>query len=502
MYRRIPILISVFVVVLIIAPYIIAGGVSDVVFGGFLLNPIDGNSYLAKMRLGWDGEWKFQLPYTANPGEGAYLFLFYIFLGHVARWFEFTLVFTFHLARLLCSLFLLWSVWKFIGHVIKDKSQNLYKIFFWCVLGSGLGWLIFPFGKVTSDLWVAEAFPFLSMYSNPHFPLGMGILLWVIIATQMDSRVKRKILLFGGVVLAIAMPFGLVIATVIIGGGIIWEWIQEKLLRLSSLFWLLAAGGPILLYQFLVTRTDPVLSNWNTQNLTISPPFWDFVVSFSPAIILAIYGILVNWRQKEKINQFRPVILWLVLGLFLIIFPVSIQRRFMFAYYLPCVILASIGIQSLVGRLRKKWIWSASISILTTILVVIMGFFGIQSRNQLLFIDLAEKRSFDWIEFNTAQGAVFLCSPEIGMFLPAHTGRRVIYGHPFETANAESEYQFVVDFFTLNLEDDRFDDLQEKGVDYILYGPREHTFSTVEILPTCSVVFRVEDLIICDTREP
>ncbi len=48
------------------------------VFGGFLLNPLDGNSYLAKMRLGLEGEWRFRLPYTAEPGEGAYLFLFYI----------------------------------------------------------------------------------------------------------------------------------------------------------------------------------------------------------------------------------------------------------------------------------------------------------------------------------------------------------------------------------------------------------------------------------------
>ena len=29
-------------------------------FGGFLLNPIDGNSYLAKMYQGWLGNWRFQ----------------------------------------------------------------------------------------------------------------------------------------------------------------------------------------------------------------------------------------------------------------------------------------------------------------------------------------------------------------------------------------------------------------------------------------------------------
>ena len=43
-------------------------------FAGFTYNAIDGNSYLAKMRQGWEGEWKFTLPYTSDPGEGTYLF--------------------------------------------------------------------------------------------------------------------------------------------------------------------------------------------------------------------------------------------------------------------------------------------------------------------------------------------------------------------------------------------------------------------------------------------
>ena len=40
----------------------------DTVFGGFLFNPIDGNSYLAKMYQGWRGDTQFTLPYTAEPG--------------------------------------------------------------------------------------------------------------------------------------------------------------------------------------------------------------------------------------------------------------------------------------------------------------------------------------------------------------------------------------------------------------------------------------------------
>ena len=68
-------------------PYLLAYRVPpDHIFMGVLVNPADGNSYFAKMREGWRGDWLFTLPYTAQPGAGALIFTYYLFLGHVARW--------------------------------------------------------------------------------------------------------------------------------------------------------------------------------------------------------------------------------------------------------------------------------------------------------------------------------------------------------------------------------------------------------------------------------
>ena len=68
-------------------PYLIAWAAtpSGYQFGGILVNPFDGYSYLAKMRQGWLGSWQFHLTYTPEPHEGAYVFLFYLALGHVAE---------------------------------------------------------------------------------------------------------------------------------------------------------------------------------------------------------------------------------------------------------------------------------------------------------------------------------------------------------------------------------------------------------------------------------
>ena len=70
--------ISFIVLCFVTLPYIFASSTagSDFVFSGFLLNPLDGNTYLAKMIQGWQGHWRFILPYTADQSEGAYLFVF------------------------------------------------------------------------------------------------------------------------------------------------------------------------------------------------------------------------------------------------------------------------------------------------------------------------------------------------------------------------------------------------------------------------------------------
>ena len=78
--RRFEKILGFSVILLISLPFVYAfqSGNAESIFGGFLINPIDGHSYLAKMQQGYQGEWRFVLPFTAEPGQGAYLFLFYL----------------------------------------------------------------------------------------------------------------------------------------------------------------------------------------------------------------------------------------------------------------------------------------------------------------------------------------------------------------------------------------------------------------------------------------
>ncbi len=137
-------------------------------FGGFLFNPLDGNSYLAKMMQGWLGSWTFTLPYTATPGKGTFLFLFYLLLGHLSRWLGLPLVWTFHLARVLAAGGLLLVLDQFLGRALQFSPEQRWKALLLSALGSEwVGW--WSCRAFTADFWVAEAYPFLSAFANPHF---------------------------------------------------------------------------------------------------------------------------------------------------------------------------------------------------------------------------------------------------------------------------------------------------------------------------------------------
>ena len=115
-----PILLGSTFIALISLPYLWAYQNSGSAhwFGGFLLNPIDGNSYLAKIYQGWGGDWRFQLLYTAEPSEGGHLFLFYLALGHIARISGGSTQLIFHLARIVSAFALVVSLWYFFGKVL------------------------------------------------------------------------------------------------------------------------------------------------------------------------------------------------------------------------------------------------------------------------------------------------------------------------------------------------------------------------------------------------
>jgi hypothetical protein len=474
------------VLLMISLPYLVAmrSAGEDRVFGGFLLNPQDGNSYLAKMYEGWRGDWRFTLPYTAEKGNGAFINIFYLALGHLARISGFPLLVIFHTMRLLSAIILLLVLYRFMSYIFIDRKMRLFA-FTLAACGSGLGWLSISVGLFTSDFWVAETYPFLSAFANPHFPLGLALVLTLLTfkpENVLDSKIQVSLIeglfyAFIALLLAIVLPFGIVIVLCVLVGLAIWELYPRFLnFRFSSVVhrvvWVCLGGFPVLVYELEVITNDPLLSGWNAQNVTPSPLWWDLLISLSPVLLLAIAG--GYYLLKSKVRNERLLLVWVVMGLILIYFPWNLQRRFMLGLYIPSSALAVMGLKGLV-RSKSTFNLLAIILIIlvipTNLMILMAAERGVITRDPKLFLAGNELRAFDWIKANTAQDAVVLASSDIGLLIPAYTGRRVIYGHPFETVHASLEKERIARFFQDSSTIDSMELLN--SVDYLYVVPGE-----------------------------
>ncbi len=521
-HRRMPWLawVAVFLFLLAVSlPYLyalVAAGDRHV-FTGLLFNPLDGNTYLAKMYQGFNGAWQFHLPYTAEPGQGAYLFLYYLFLGHAARLSGTPIAIAYHVARLAAALFMIYAIFRFYAAILAE-SRHVWLAFGLALLGGGIGWLALPGGVITADFWVAEAYPFLSAYANPHFPLTLGLLLWILTPPGVDTAVgtpanlsqvvrrswKTAPLVF---LLALISPFAVIIAVLVLGGVIVLGCLLNGRVLgpagrqyIGRLVWMAATGAPVLIYDQWVTMRSPQLRAWNAQNVTPAPAPWDFLLSFSPVLILAALGVwrLLKDRRARRagaIDSWLVPIVWVVLGILLLYMPLNLQRRFILGLYAPLCPLAVCGVAWLAGGHQRRFrLIAIALFVLvlpTNLFVLLAAQHGIQGHDPLLYLHEDEAAAFQWLRQQPEADALVLASPRTGLLIPAHTGLRVVYGHPYETVDAESHKQAVEDFYSAGWDVSRkIDYLGTQAVEYIFVGPQEKVLGTFTEFPGTVPVFQ------------
>lgn len=475
-----PYVIIISVVLGVVAlPYLLAVAQNNAqwTFGGFLLNPIDGNSYLAKMRIGMSGEWQFSLPYSSEQGAGAYLFLFYIFLGHLTRVLHANALTIFHAARLMADIFLLVVLVRFSRFYLAGQKESVkLAAFLLLVFGSGMGWIAALAGRISADMWVAEMIPFLSMLVNPHFPLGLALLLDLLLRVETGINRKNGIwTAIEGLLLAFINPFsGVVLALV----SIPYLCLERPFTFRNTAFKLSALLGPsglALLFQYWETLNDPLLKVWNAQNITVSPPAWDLLLSLSPVLPLALFAV-IKIIQKREFLRYRLLILWFTGGLVLAYVPISLQRRFLLGLFVPVAVLAILGVAELTHARAQKtlhWVGALTAFAFLTNLLVLAGIAGaISARSDQLYFPSAELDAFEWINQQPDNTALIMAPERVGNRVPAYTRWRVVYGHPYETINAAENAAAVAAFYSSSLTGLEAEQaLKQYSIDFVWIDP-------------------------------
>jgi hypothetical protein len=460
-------------------PYLIAWATAPegTHFTGLLFNPQDGNSYIAKMRQGLNGSWLFRLPYTSEPQTGAPVYLFYLFLGHVARWTDLPLILVYHVVRMLGGAAMLAMVYALSTHITEDIHERR-AMFLLTALGAGLGWLVVLFGYRSADLWVPEAFPAYALLANAHFPLSMALMVGIACCALRIVDCGGGAWLWGGmatlaaVALGAIQPFGLVAVFGGLGIMLLARVVRERVIPWRAVVWIAVAALmalPYPLYMPQAIRADSTLSAWNAQNVTDSPPVWDWALSYGLVLVLALPGAISAARRGSEPDW--VLLGWVGVTLVGMYLPLPLQRRLSLGLGVPLGLLAGVGWwRSMRGCIKpRRRAFAQGLVVAFCMLTPVFLIVGHLATASEYTLSDSEWTALQWLREAGRPEAVVLCTPRMGLFVPAWAGQPVVYGHPFETVDAKERRAQVEAFLAGEMSvGERETFLQENNVGYVL----------------------------------
>ncbi|MFW6184104.1 MAG: hypothetical protein ACOC8X_09925, partial [Chloroflexota bacterium] len=362
---------SLALILLMSIPYVLGYALAgeDVLFTGIIMNAEDTQSYFAKMLQGYDGAWRYYIPFTPEAHEPVFLGGFYLALGHAARWLGLSLETVWHAARvgadLLLGLSAYWFIAAFLRRVRWRVVAHLLALF-----GSGLGWVLLLLGQTAwlgvfpVDFHMPEAHLFFTAFTSPHVALGTALLLvgmrllwqllWGVGASGWGAAVELGLCLLSLVVVYPFLIYLMALTSLLAGMLRLWQLWRAGQLEFGPLLALGSKVGaaflmpaPLVLYYALVLRQNAVFRAWDVQAVTPSPPWPHYVVAFGPLLFWAVLGL----RDRRRPASAGFLWVWLAAAALLVYAPLNPQRRFVQGAQAPLAILATVGF------LGAAWPW-------------------------------------------------------------------------------------------------------------------------------------------------
>ncbi len=380
------------------------------------------------------------------------------------------------------------TMWWAAGLLWRDRRRV------WSVwvgyFGAGVGgWMIFLFRSWTNawhlppyDLWVSEAYPWLSSLASPHFLLVTAGLLAVMIGTE-QCHSRRSSIWLGVVLLMLTSIHPFHILTI----GLTWagltivealtaapEWRLRLVRRISIGVWAI----PSLVY-YALTWFQPIMLERATQNIN-STFIWISLVGFVPLMIAALMAF--RFRRDRSIYILA---MWGAAIMLATILPLDFQRRFVQPLAVPLGLLG--------GFLFSVW-WSAgrlkrAAVIAPCLLMVASPIAGIATAIHTIRLDsVSTSANFTYLrpEYVRLLDALkthpewspVLTSRIEGNILGAFDPVRVYLGHGVETTRFKEKSDQMKHFFTDWSSGQQASFLRSTGVCSVLVTPYTQTYGT------------------------
>lgn len=495
-----------------VIPYTLAadGLAHGQVFGALPLSVEDGFSYLAKMQQGARGAWSFTLPFSSEPHDGVFLFLFYLVLGKLSGTDHLAQLIVFHGARVVFGFASLLAFYRLASEFVPQVTLRRLAFFAYGLAG-GLGWLSLGFMPANGtlavlplELYSPETFAVISLIGWPHLLASRALVIGALIGlfTGRFGRSGLALLATALIVPLSVIPVWGVAVTFLLTQALsdratnglgrapahAPRSVGQPGLRSvgqSLKAWpIFVLPAPVVAYGVWALQGHPVMAAMHAQLLLPSPSLLYYGLAYLPWWALAWVGLGAVARRRPALAWAAAV--WAGLGLALVYFPTNTQRRLIEGYWPLLVPMAVAGLPAIARRLRawntvaRRWLVPglAAWTLPGTLLVVGSALFAVLVPTAPTYTPVAQAEVFARV---ADERGVALGEWTTVAWAPAFTGLTGYAGHRVETLDPDRKAADIARFYATDASDaERIALLRSQRITIVFHGPLERALGAFD----------------------
>lgn len=473
---------------------------SDIQFMGAMHDIENSAADIARMQQGLDGGFLVDTLYYGESQTPTLIDPLYVLLGIISRNMGLSQNILFHMMRIFISLFMYLAIYQ-LGATIWMKVRARRIFFFLASASAGFGWIFALFTAGASrllipDLNLPQAFPIYASAANIHYPLAIAciaLITSVIIIVLRPGETASPMPDNGGglvfissLILAFIYPEALLPIGIAYGLNVSFHWFQQGHISQKEFYWglwILVPALPIIAYNLLINNTNAYIATWLEQRVTLQTPIWLLAVSLGSLLLIALPAL---WRavRRFEADGDRFMLLWLMSMVITSYLPIHLHQYLLIGITLPLGYFATRATEDFWFKYVRRRHQSKVYTVFIPILVLSHLFWIFLPLYPLLqgwtnysniFFEREYSNTLIEIDLQVSNDTVILASPDMGLWIPAWTGSRVVYGHSQETPNASDIERQVVQWYRATDPNDPIcaSLLEEFNVDLVIVGPRE-----------------------------